>query len=122
MRSLALAAAAVAAATCVDGRAAEQIVSIRLTPDPSITAYIDGIQGPSRLLWIPIRGADSSRSKRQRVTVRGPLGKSDIAVLVHSTLGIAKLSPMLRVSHSLTGRKGSRPGLQSSLSESWRGF
>lgn len=88
MRALAVAAAIIAFAVTHANWAAEQIITIRLTPDPSITAHIEGIRGPAKSLWASVHKPDSSQSKRQQVIVRGQLADSDVAVLLNSALAM----------------------------------
>jgi hypothetical protein len=84
MRTIAVAVALVTFGTPFIARA-EEVVTIRLTPDPAIATHLEGIQGPTRSTSVRVH--DSAQSPAQAVAVRGPIGESDVGFLVRSVLG-----------------------------------
>ncbi len=63
----------------------EEVATVRLTPDPAITARLESIRSP---VWsTSVRVHDSPQSAAQAVAVRGPISKSDVEFLVRAVLG-----------------------------------
>ena len=65
---------------------AEQIVTIRLTPDPQIEAHIRAIEGPERTVRVSVRKPGDTQSKSQEVSVRGPIEEAHIERLILSAV------------------------------------
>jgi hypothetical protein len=85
-RKILIAAAIIASAVSALTEAEEQVVTIRLTPDPHIEAHIRNIQGPERVVRISMDRPQDSPSKSQDVSVRGPIADSHVSSLVHSAV------------------------------------
>ena len=67
-------------------RAEQQVVTIRLTPDPLIEAHIQGIESPERTLRVSIERSQDSRSKSQEVSVRGSISDAHVVRLLKSAM------------------------------------
>jgi hypothetical protein len=80
-----ISAGAIASAISLVARA-EQIVTIRLTPDPLIEDHIRNIQGPERIMRVSIRQPRGTQSKAQDVSVRGPIEDAHVARLILSAV------------------------------------
>lgn len=85
-RTCVVAVTIIASAYSVMAQAGEQVVTIRLTPDPLIEMHIRKIQGAERILQLSISKPHDSRLKSQNVSVRGPIPDSHISDLVRSVV------------------------------------
>ena len=79
-----------ALAALLDASHAGDVVTVPLTPDLRIEQRIAAIDGPDWKLGVVVTSGTESKSRRQQVTVRGPISAHSVEGIVRSALASEK--------------------------------